>query len=262
MPESGEHRRRYGDKEVGLILKRAAELQRLEPESAAGGSGLTLAELEEIAAEAGIDPRHLRRATEDLDAGAASLHREGAAHLLGAPLSIKFERTLTGEIPESEFERLVPEIQQAADDYGQPSLLGRTLTWQSTSPHNERTLRTLRVVVSSQDGRTRIHIEERLGQLAGVLFGGVLGGGGGGIGLGIGLGVGIGALQSVLFAIAWPVGVIGGVYLLARNIYGSTVRRRQRVLRELLDRLTEHVESAISDERLEPGVRPPELPSA
>jgi hypothetical protein len=259
MSESGERRRRYGDKEVGLILKRAAELQRREPESAAGGSGLTLAELEEIAVEAGIDPRLLRRAADDLDAGAASLHSEGAARVLGAPVSIKFERTLTGEIPESEFERLVPEIQQAADAYVQPSLLGRTLTWQSTTPDN---LRTLQVVVSSRDGRTRIRIEERLSQLAWAMFGGMIGGGGGGIGLGVGLGVGLGALQSALFAIIWPVGIIGGAYLLGRKVYRSTVRRRQRVLRELLDRLTEHVESVVTDAQLEPGASPPELPSA
>jgi hypothetical protein len=65
MTESGEHRRRYGDKEVGLILKRAAEIQSQGPESAAGG-GLGLRELEEIATEAGIDPNSLRQAAAEL----------------------------------------------------------------------------------------------------------------------------------------------------------------------------------------------------
>jgi hypothetical protein len=83
MARNGEHRRRYGDKEVGLILRRATEFQRQEPASAAEGGGLTLAELEEIAAEAGIDPRHLRRAASELDESGAWLRPEGAARLLG-----------------------------------------------------------------------------------------------------------------------------------------------------------------------------------
>ena len=39
----------YGEKEIGLILKRATEIQQAEP-SAATPPGITLTELEEIAA--------------------------------------------------------------------------------------------------------------------------------------------------------------------------------------------------------------------
>ncbi len=204
--ESDARRRRYGDKEVGLILKRAAELQRLESEATVGG-GLTLAELAEVLAEAGIDPRQLRRAADELDAGAVGLGAEGLDHLLGAPSTIRFERRILGEYPESDFELLVPDIQAAAEGVGQPSALGRTLTWQSTSQDQ---LRSLQVSVSSRDGQTWIRIEERLGQLAASIFGGFVGGGGGGVGLGVGLGVGIGALGSAAFAIFWPLGIIGG----------------------------------------------------
>jgi hypothetical protein len=249
-----EHRRRYGDKEVGLILKRAAELQRLEPASGPEGSGLTVAELEEIAAEAGIDPAHLRRAAEEFEAAGAGLHAEGSEKLVGAPLTIRLERSLPGELSESGFERLVPEIQRVADGHGQASLLGQTLTWRSISANSERSLQ---VTVSSRNGRTRILIEERLSQLAGQLFGGIIGGVGGGVGLGVGLGVGIGALQSVAFAVAWPVGVVGGAYLLARTIYRSTARRRQRTLRNLLEGLTAEIESLVGSRHMVPGSQPP-----
>ena len=50
----------YGEQEIGQILKRATELQDQEP-TAPSSSGLTLRELEEVAVEAGIDPRFLRR---------------------------------------------------------------------------------------------------------------------------------------------------------------------------------------------------------
>lgn len=256
MAQPGETRRRYGEEEVGLILKRAAELQRQQPAAAAEGGGLSLGELEEIAAEVGIDPRHLRRAAEEVDAVAAPLRGEGVERLLGAPLTLKFERTLTGELPEDAFEMLVPEIQQAAEGHGQPSLLGHTLTWQSTSSNTDRMLQ---VTVSSRGGLTRIRIEERSNQLAGQLFGGIIGSVGGGVGLGVGLGVGIGALQSALFAVAWPVGIITGSFLLARMFYRSAVRRRQRALRGLLDRLTETIEAITADQALEPGRRPPTL---
>ena len=242
MTERAPQRRRYGDKEVGLILKRAAELQQQEPASGTEGGGLTLFELEEIAAEAGIDPRYLRRAAADIEAGGSALRSDKASLIFGAPLSIELERTLTGEFPEEEFSRLVPEVQRAAGGHGQASVLGKTLTWQSSTPQGERSLQ---VTVTSRDGRTRIRIEERLSTLAGNLFGGMVGGGGGGIGLGLGLGVGLG-LQSAAFAIAWPVGIIGGAYLLARSIYTSTARKRQRVLRDLLDRLTERIEDVLS----------------
>ncbi|NIN71902.1 MAG: hypothetical protein GTO46_08230 [Gemmatimonadetes bacterium] len=152
MEGPAERRRRYGEEEVGLILKRAAELQRQEPAGSGEGGGLTLAELEEIAAEAGIDPRHLQRAAQEVDSLAVPLHGEGADRLIGAPLVLKFERSLPGELPEDRFESLLPNIQDAVEGYGQPSLLGRT----------------------------RIRIEERSSQLATQLFGGIVGGVGGG----------------------------------------------------------------------------------
>lgn len=259
MERPAERRRRYGEEEVGLILKRAAELQRLEPAASGEGGGLSLGELEEIAAEAGIDPKYLRRAADEVDSQAVPLRGEGLESLLGAPLTLKYDRILTGELPQGGFEALIPEIQDAAEGYGQPSLVGHTLTWQSTSPNSERTLQ---VTVSSGSGRVRIRIEERSSQLAAQLFGGFMGGMGGGVGLGVGLGVGIGALQSALFAVAWPVGVISGSFVLARTFYRSSVRRRQRVLRDLLDRLTETVEAIMASQALEPGARAPELPAS
>ena len=254
MTESGEHRRRYGDKEVGLILKRAAELQGQAPASAAGG-GFSLHELEEIAAEAGIDSGSLRRAAAELDEGKADVHEGAAARLLGGPPTIRYERTLRGELSAEALERLIVPIQRAAGKLrGQAGVLGRTLTWQSKTSDD---MRSLQVIVASRNGRTRVTIEERLGSFAASIFGGIMGGAGVGGGLGIGLGVGIGALGSALFSIAFPIGALGGTYLLSRTIFGSAVRRRQRILRELLDQLTEEVEAAGI---IEPGPAQQQLP--
>ena len=61
--------RLYDEKEVGRLIKRATELQREEPMRAAVSGGLSLDELADIAAEAGIDPRYLRRAALEMDSG-------------------------------------------------------------------------------------------------------------------------------------------------------------------------------------------------
>jgi hypothetical protein len=239
MTDDRDRRRRYGDKEVGLILKRAAELHQQEPRSEVEGGGLSLADLEEVAAEAGINPIYIARAAADLDA--VTTQRDGISRFTGAPLSVEFERSIAGELPEDAFEHLIPEIQRAAGSQGQLSLVGRTLTWQSSTGDN---VRSLQVTVVSRTGRTRIRIEERCENLAWSLFGGAIGGVGGGVGLGVGLGVGIGALGSVLFTIAFPLAAFTGSYIVARTSFTYSVRKRQRVLRDLLDRLTEEVLAA------------------
>src|SRR6266566_2316594 len=65
MPDPQGGARRFSEKEVGLILQRAAELQQHDPRGPAEG-GLSLADIEQIAAEAGIDPRHVQAAVATL----------------------------------------------------------------------------------------------------------------------------------------------------------------------------------------------------
>lgn len=227
------------------ILERATELQRDLP-APARARGVTLGELEDIAAEAGIDPGSIRRAARELDTATDDAGPWTA--VAGAAPTITFERTLPGEIPDDAFQLLVLEIQRTEGTHGQPSVLGRTLTWQADTPAHSRSLQ---VTVASRDGETRIRIEERLHQYAGGLFGGLMGGVGGGVGLGIGLGVGLGALGSTLFAVAWPVGFVGLSYISARQIFRTVARGRRRALSELLERLTELVLDAVRDDTVD-----------
>jgi hypothetical protein len=96
----------------------------------------------------------------------------------------------------------------------------------------------VQVRVVSRGGQTRIHVQERLGELAGGLFGGIMGGGGGG-GLGMILPIGIGTLgagpEVGLLAAGW----VGGMYTLARTIFRAVSRRRRAELEGLSDRLAE-----------------------
>lgn len=232
MTSSDPPPRRYTEKEVGLILKRATELQRAEP-SARDPSGLTLRELEEIAVEAGIDARMLQRAARDIESHAPSNIGD---RLAGAPTRIQLERVVPGEYPADKLGELVPVIQVATAGQGQASAVGKTLTWSSRTDGNTTAQQ---VLVAANQGETLIRIEERYSGLAGGLFGGIMGGVGG-IGLGAGGALG-GSLGSVALGIGFPILFIGGSYWLARTIFAAQVNKRRRAAESMMDELAERV---------------------
>jgi hypothetical protein len=229
--------RRFSEEEVGRLLKRATEIQERERTPADPAGGWTLRELEEIAAEAGIDPRLLRRAASELDAGDVR-PRTAVDRILGAAPTILYERRVPGQLSPEGLEAIVGEIQSAVGVLGQPSLVGNTLTWRSETPNNTRSLQ---IVVASRAGETHIRIKEQLNQLAGGLFGGLMGGVGCGVGFGVGFGVGLGALGSVLFATVFPPSVIAASYLAARTSFATVARQRRAVLGDLVQRLSDAV---------------------
>ncbi len=237
MSESQSGPRRYSEKEVGLILRRATEMQRAEP-TAPDPAGLTLAELEDIATEAGIDPGLLRQAANELHVLRPTTLGN---RLVGAPVAIEIERVIEGELPGERLEDLVSTIQAATTSRGTPNTVGRTLTWSSRTESNTSARQ---VLVSARDGQTLIRIEESFGDLAWGLFGGIMGG----VGLGVGFGVG-GALSATLGLVAGlvalPLTAVAGSYSLARSIFRAQVRRRQSAAHALMDALAEQVESAI-----------------
>lgn len=235
--------RKYSEDEVGLILRRATEMQRAEP-TAPDPTGLTLGELEEIAAEAGIDPRLLRRAASELQAAGPQTF---VSRVTGAPVSIEIERWVDGEIPSSSLEELVPTIQSATAGKGTASAVGRTLTWSSRS---ESSTSAQQVLVSARDGQTLIRIEESLDGLAWGMFGGIMGGIGGGVGLGVGgaLSASAGLLAGL---VAFPLVMLGGSYFMARGIFTALVKHRVRAANAFADQLVQQVEAAVGRGRAE-----------
>lgn len=246
MSEPARPTRTYGEKEVGKILERATELQQTEPTAVSSG-GMTLAELEEVAAEAGIDVRRVRRAAMEFDAGVGA--SDAWAGFLGAELTVVRETIVPGEVPERRFEDLLSVLQSTVRDHGHPSLVGRTLTWQAGGSESARKLR---VVVSSRGGETTLRVEENLSQMAGGLFGGIGGGVGVGVGIGFGLPLGLSVGSAVAMA-AFPVAWLGLTYVGVRTLYRTLVRRRRGFVDELFGRLLETAQDAISETTLEAG---------
>ena len=240
--------RLYGEKEIGKILKRATELQLDEP-SAPPADSMTLKELEDVAAEAGIDPVYLRRAALEVDAGTAE--KSTWAKIAGEELVLVRESTVPGELREDGFERIVGVIERGTSEHGQVTTLGRTLTWRA-EPDNKS--RTIQITVTSRDGQTSVRLEEDLKKLASEYFG-VSGSLGGILGFAVGANVGIGLLG----ALSSGVGVLGLAYLGTRTLYRTIVKRRRRVMGQLFDLVLKEVGACLVDDALPSGDRPPEL---
>jgi hypothetical protein len=137
-------------------------------------------------------------------------------------------------------EDIVDEIQATFSTVGQVDKLGRSLTWRTTNPVVGKT-RAIQVRVTSRGGNTRVHVQERLGELAGAIHGGIWGGGAGGgiaIILGVGLGVPLGPPEVVgVLAAGWA----GGMWALSRSIFRAVARKKREDLDQLSIRIADIV---------------------
>lgn len=247
--------RLYDEKEVGKLLERATELQREDPGRALAPGGLSLAELEEIASEAGIDARFLRRAAAEMASGGQE--KEMWEGITGERLTLVQEAVVAGELNEPGFERVVEALQRSAQENGQPSLLGRTLTWQAETAGKTRTIQ---VTVTSRDGETHIRGVERLHQMASGLFAGTVIGGGAGLGIGAGVPFAINVIGSGFLAFAFPAASAGLLLMACREIYRHIVRRRAAALAAMVDAVVEAANRSIADHALRNPEGPLELP--
>jgi hypothetical protein len=138
-------------------------------------------------------------------------------------------------------------IRRTLGEAGNVSAVGRSLSWTATGS------RKVQISVLVRDGRTTIHVLEKLKDLAGGLFGGIIGGGGGGS-MGPMLGVGMGALHSPLAAVGLVIGMFGVAYTTARTIYTRLVRKRRDTLEQLSKLLADQARKSLAPLPL-PGSR-------
>jgi len=115
MSDVGGRERRWDEGEVGAILQRAIELQQEEERQgpralARRGDGASLAELEAMAKEVGLEPALVRRAVAELEARRRPVP---ISPWTGGPGRIVFERVLPGEAGPAAVEALLPIIQGA-----------------------------------------------------------------------------------------------------------------------------------------------------
>ena len=227
-------RRRYSDGEVREIVKRASEIEASNPTA---GGAMTVGGVEALAAEVGIPAEAVREAARSLRSpwpgSPVAPEPVPPNKWIGGPTRLFFERVIEGEVPDSEFPVLVEEIRTVLNHPGQVSQLGRSFSW--TTARGASSTRSVEVAVSVRAGRTRITVQESLGNLIGGIFGGIGGGvGGGGLGVAIPAGIAlVGPAGAILTVPVW----LAGVYLSARLIYRRSVASHARELQRVLERL-------------------------
>ncbi len=222
---------------VRAVVRRAAQLQAENPTE---DGALTLGAVEQIAAEVGIPPEHVREAVRELGLQTPAL-RAGAPAVFDSKRNrLLVDRQIEAEVAESDYQALVDEIQSALGTSGHVSTLGKTLTWSPATPGSEG--RRVVVTITRGDGRTSIHIEERL-ELTGWRMAVPAWGAGGGAIIGLllmrALGEpGAGALVPILLFAA------GGGYLAVNGLILAMANRRRPQLEKLADRLASVAEQA------------------
>lgn len=158
---------KYGKDEIQEILKKAAEKQQKSQSTNAIDVGLSLDEIERIAAEAGIDPRFVRAAALETSPG---IDDREYSKILGGIRSMKVSRSIAASISPDELDsELIPVIRETMEKTGQFEKLGRTITWtdQATPASSYVTVK-----VSTSDKGTEVSAEttKNLGGVAVALM--------------------------------------------------------------------------------------------
>jgi serine/threonine protein kinase len=252
-------RRRFNDEEVQEVLRRAAELDATQPTQS---GTLTIGAIQQAAQEAGIEPALVRRAAAALNSPAPTdstspndkLVPFTAQWIAGGPTRIVVERVVRGELSEADCAYLIDDVRGFLGIMGMVGALGRTVTFIGQRSGGGLS-RDLQVSITMRGGQTRISIREGLGQLAGVIFGGV-GGGAGGAGMGpiIGLSASLAGNPALGLVLAplW----LAGVFAATRSIFHYHSTKRVRQLNELGDRLAALAANLIAESALPPGSAP------
>lgn len=135
----------YNEKEIGTILKRAAELS--QDESGPNAAGLSIEELQQVGAEAGLDPDLILRAAAELQQG-NTRRRRGA---LVGPTNYSNDFVLEGEVDAGTWEEMLAAIRSTFKDPGAVSMRENVFEWTSQSETDKA-----QVTALNSGGKTKI----------------------------------------------------------------------------------------------------------
>jgi len=233
------------DDEARLVLRRAAEIQLAHPTEE---PALSVGAVEQIGAQVGIPPEHVRAALrERVTPPVAPVRARGRLFDRPRPLGVEVgyvwdlkrgtahvERVVDREITPAEFPALVAEIHEGLGMAGHASMLERSLTWSPAGQGPEG--RNVLVTVTAREGRSTVRVEERfaltglwqaapgLAAGAGAIVGGLL------------LGVRLGG-EGPAAIIPAVLCAVGCAYVAVRGILTTRANVAQPQLVALADRL-------------------------
>jgi hypothetical protein len=154
--------RRFNDQEVAKILESALSENMDRALPARTSEGMTLAELQDIAREVGIDPVGVERAALALSEPAGR-----RSPMLGAPTTVQHERTVEGEVSQEHMQELVTTIRRVMARQGVVSVELDSLEWRARDALGARY-----VSITPGKGRTLIRALGNFRDGVAALFGG------------------------------------------------------------------------------------------
>jgi hypothetical protein len=217
--------RRYTEEELALILNRAAERQE---GMQASTPRYTLADIQEIAAGAGIAPDHVASVAASL--GDARAPRGGG--VLGAPHRFRFEDSIEGEVADDVIGELFDIVRRALGVQGEVTEALGSVEWKG-----QDALGLHYVTVARRGGRSTISILSARGDAA------VTAATAGGVAAFFGS-IALGSAAVSLLAVAAPIAAATGFGVAMGTAWGATRLAWRRYARGVVAR-TESLGSAL-----------------
>jgi serine/threonine-protein kinase len=201
--------------------------------------------VKDSAREAGIESKYVDRAlAERANAAPVKVERGPQMQkkinpLAGGPTKLDYEATLDGELTDIGFEELADEVRRQLGEMVTVSAVGRTMsiTTAMTATKNG-TPRRVQVNISSRNGKTNVRANEDLSQFATSMFVGITVGGGVGAGSAM-MGAIVASTHNPAIAPFALLGTATIAYTIARFLFTRATRKRDRELRELMERVVQ-----------------------
>jgi len=143
--------RRYTDREVALVLRRATEIDESSGPVADPGAGLSLEDLKEIAREVGISPVAIERAVASLDRP-----ERLSSRLAGAPAVRKAVHMVPGVTGRDAMAALIATVDELADGTGSVTEALGSVRWTARDR-----LKSTRVSITPRADETVVEVVEK-----------------------------------------------------------------------------------------------------
>lgn len=231
--------RLYTDEELAVILNKAAELQ--EGRSGPSGARHTLAEIQEIAAGAGIAPSHVAAVA----AGLRENSERRTNRFFGAPWRFRFEETIDGEVSDDVVGELIDIARRELGLQGRINEALGTVEWTGRDAFGST-----HVTVARRGGRTTIGVLSARTDAAAVA--GVLGVTGAVLGS-LGAGFALAATAGLVAPVAAAAGIVAGSgssWLSMRTTWRRYARRCVERTTALSEALVSAARRAVEDGRV------------
>jgi hypothetical protein len=231
MAENHIRKRLYSDKEIGSLIQRATEIQRKASESTE--RGLSLQEVEHIAAEIGIDPEHLRTAAVELE---SRLDAGEGFRFWGGPFVLDQERVVEGTLTEEQWEWIVLGLRRLTGSTGTVNEIGQIREWTRTIKDLDFLLEQTQVTINPRNDQTTINVRKqyrggaRMAYVLSILLSGTV----------AGIFLDGGGLSDLMNAVILGGSGISGLAVVRTSMAYWTKRQREK-LKELTDWLHETI---------------------